>query len=62
MNVLPTFLQNFPPAKITLFKSCYKDPFLKVACTSGPIFGKIMKQNPLFSVQIIYNQIDLMHK
>ena len=34
----------------------------KVACTSGPIFEKIMKRYPIFSVQIINYQIDQMHK
>ena len=34
----------------------------KVACTSGPIFEKIMKRYPIFSVQIINHQIDQMHK
>ena len=34
----------------------------KVACTSGPIFKKIMKRYPIFSVQIIKYQIDQMHK
>ena len=35
---------------------------LKVAYTSGPIFVKIMKRYPIFSLQIINYQIDLMHK
>ena len=35
---------------------------LKVACTSGPIFEKIMKRYPIFSLQMINYQIDLMHK
>ena len=26
---------------------------IKVACTSGPIFEKIMKRYPIFSLQII---------
>ena len=34
----------------------------KVACTSGPIFEKNMKRYPLFSLQIINYQIDLMQK
>ena len=34
---------------------------IKVACTSGPIFEKIMKRYPIFFVQIIYCQIDQMH-
>ena len=34
----------------------------KVAYTSGPIFEKIMKRNPIFSVQIINYQIDQKHK
>ena len=36
--------------------------WVKVACTSGPIFEKIMKRYPIFSLQIIKCQIDLMHK
>ena len=36
--------------------------FLKVACTSGPIFEKIMTRYPIFYVQIINYQIDQMHK
>ena len=35
---------------------------IKVACTSGQIFEKIMKRYPIFSVQIINYQIDQMHK
>ena len=35
---------------------------LKVAYTSGPIFEKIMKRYPIFSVQIINYQIDQKHK
>ena len=35
---------------------------LKVAYTSGPIFEKIMKRYPIFSLQIINYQIDLKHK
>ena len=34
----------------------------KVAYTSGPIFEKIMKRYPIFSLQIINYQIDLKHK
>ena len=34
----------------------------KVACTSAPIIEKIMKRYPIFSVQIIYYQIDQMQK
>ena len=34
----------------------------KVAYTSGPIFKKIMKRYPIFSVQIINYQIDQKHK
>ena len=34
----------------------------KVAYTSGPIFENIMKLYSIFSVQIIYYQIDQMHK
>ena len=39
----------------------YKYVF-KVAYTSGPIFEKIMKRYPIFSLQIINYQIDLKHK
>ena len=47
-------------AKIKIFQ---KFIFVfKVAYTSGPIFEKIMKRYPIFSVQRIYYQIDLMHK
>ena len=35
---------------------------LKVAYTSGPIFEKIMKRYPIFSVQIIDYQIDQKQK
>ena len=35
---------------------------LKVAYTSGPIFDKIMKRYPIFSVQIINYQIDQKYK
>ena len=35
---------------------------LKVAYTSGPIFEKIMKRYPIFSVQKIDHQIDQKHK
>ena len=38
------------------------DAYIKVACTSGPIFEKNMKRYPIFSLQIIYYQIVLMHK
>ena len=34
----------------------------KVACTSGPIFEKNIKRYPIFSLQIINYQIELMHK
>ena len=34
----------------------------KVACTSCPIFEKNIKRYPILSVQIIYYQIDQMHK
>ena len=34
----------------------------KVAYTAGPIFEKIMKRYPIFSVQIISYQIDQKHK
>ena len=33
-----------------------------MAYTSGPIFEKIMKRYPIFSVQIINYQIDQKHK
>ena len=36
--------------------------YVKVAYTSGPIFEKIMKRYPIFSLQIINYQIDLKHK
>ena len=36
--------------------------FFKVAYTSGPIFEKIMKRYPIFSVQIINYQIDQKYK
>ena len=36
--------------------------YLKVAYTSGPIFEKIMKRYPIFSVQIINYQIDQKYK
>ena len=40
-----------------------KQRFLvKVAYTSGQIFEKIMKRYPIFSLQIINYQIDLLHK
>ena len=35
---------------------------IKVAYTSGPIFEKIMKRYPIFSVQIINYQIDQKYK
>ena len=35
---------------------------IKVAYTSGPIFEKNMKRYPIFSVQIINNQIVQNHK
>ena len=35
---------------------------LKVAYTSGPIFEKIIKRYPIFSLRINYNQIDQKHK
>ena len=38
------------------------DKTLKVAYTSGPIFEKIIKRYPIFSVQIINYQIDQKHK
>ena len=49
---------DWPQIKIMIdsFKS------FKVAYTSGPIFEKIMKRYPIFSVQIINYQIDQMHK
>ena len=31
---------------------------IKVACTSGPFFEKIMNRYPIFSLQINYYQID----
>ena len=34
----------------------------KVVYISGPIFEKIIKRYPIFSVQIINYQIDQMHK
>ena len=34
----------------------------KVAYTSGPIFEKIMKRYPIFSMQIINYQIDQKYK
>ena len=36
--------------------------YFKVAYTSGLIFEKIMKRYPIFSLHIIYYQIDQMHK
>ena len=39
-----------------------KEYIIKVAYTSGPIFEKIMKRYPIFSVQIIYYQIDQKYK
>ena len=39
----------------------FHDDF-KVAYTSGPIFEKIMKRYPIFSVQKIDHQIDQKHK
>ena len=39
----------------------YHQAVIKLACTSGPIFKKIMKRHPIFSVQIINYQIDQMH-
>ena len=47
---------------------CFKDNFdknkkhVKVAYTSGPIFEKIMKRYPIFSMQIINYQIDQKYK
>ena len=35
---------------------------LKVAYTSGPFFEKMMKRNPIFSLQINYYQIDERHE
>ena len=35
---------------------------IKVAYTSGPIFEKIMKRYPIFSMQIINYQIDQKYK
>ena len=35
---------------------------VKVAYTSGPIFEKIMKRYPIFSMQIINYQIDQKYK
>ena len=35
---------------------------IKVACTSGPFFEKIIKRYPIFSLQINYHQIDQKHK
>ena len=35
---------------------------LKVACTSGQFFEKIIKRYPIFSLQINYYQIDQKHK
>ena len=35
---------------------------IKVAYTSGPIFEKIIKRYPIFSLQINYYQIDQKHK
>ena len=39
----------------------YKRPIIKVAYTSGPIFKKIIKRYPIFSLQINYYQIDQKH-
>ena len=36
--------------------------WIKVAYTSGPIFEKIMKRYPIFSMQIINYQIDHKYK
>ena len=35
---------------------------IKVACTSGPFFEKIMKRYPILSVQINDHHIDQMNK
>ena len=35
---------------------------VKVACTSGQFFEKIMKRYPILSLQINYDQIDQRHK
>ena len=48
--------------QILFFIFIWKLNMLKVAYTSGPIFEKIMKRYPIFSLQIIYYQIDQMHK
>ena len=40
----------------------YKIVSIKVAYTSGPIFEKIIKRYPIFSLQINYYQIDQKHK
>ena len=32
------------------------------ACTTGQTFGKMVNGYPIFSVQIIYHQVDKMHK
>ena len=35
---------------------------IKVACTSGPFFEKIIKRYPIFSLQKNYYQIDQKHR
>ena len=57
-----TALQQCGSPRLDWLKS--KNAWLfKVACTSGLIFGtKIMKRYPIFSVQIIYHQIDQIRK
>ena len=49
-------------ALFTICVAFKKYALLKVAYTSGPIFEKIMKRYPIFSVQIINYQINQKHK
>ena len=63
LTLTETLLKNSKPTQLTiklLQKHCILQ--LKVACTSGPFFEKIMKRYPIFSLQNNYHQIDQRHK
>ena len=61
-GVVKKFLRLHIRYTFEQFANHFLQVLFKVACTSGPIFEKNMKRYPIFSLQIINYQIDLMHK